>query len=106
LVQVVSLERPLPHVLSDVRRELAAIDPALVLYQPRMLTDITGNGVSQERFALMVIGAYAALALSLAAVGIYGVLSYAVSRRRRELGIRIALGAQQRWVRTMVVRDG
>jgi putative ABC transport system permease protein len=106
LIQVVALDRPLPALLTDVRRELASIDPALVLYQPRMLTDIIGNGIAQDRFALMVIGAYAVVALSLAAVGIYGVLSYAVSRRRRELGIRIALGAQRGWVRGMVVRDG
>jgi putative ABC transport system permease protein len=106
LIQVVSVERPLPTLLTDIRRELASLDPALVLYQPRRLTDIVGNGIAQDRFALMVIGAYAVLALSLAAVGIYGVLSYAVSRRRRELGIRIALGAQHRWVRGMVVRDG
>jgi predicted permease len=106
LIQVVAVERPVPTLLADVRRELAAIDPALVLYQPRMLTDVIGRGVAQERFALMVIGAYALLALALAAVGIYGVLSYAVSRRRRELGIRLALGAQTSSIRALVVRDG
>jgi putative ABC transport system permease protein len=106
LVHMVALERPMPGLMSHVRRELAAIDPALVLYQPQMLSDVIGAGVAQERFALFVIGSYATLALTLAAIGMYGVLSYTVGSRRREIGIRVALGAQRGSVRGLVVRDG
>jgi putative ABC transport system permease protein len=117
LTQVVALERDSradarigpddgSSILTDARRELAQIDPALVLYEPQMLDDVIGVGVAQERFALLLIASFAVLALVLAAVGLYGVLSYSVSRRSREMGIRMALGATAGSVRSMVVRDG
>ena len=112
LTEVVASDRPADTLLganaliNDVRRELRALDPALVLYQPRMLTEVIGRGIAQERFAMLVVTAYAALALTLAAVGLYGLLSYMVGRRQREIGIRLALGAQTGSVRALVVREG
>jgi predicted permease len=106
LTQVVALDRDLPSLLGDARRELSRIDPALVLYEPRMLEDVIGGGIAQERFALLLVASFALLALVLAAVGIYGVLSYSVSRRSHEMGIRMALGAPAGAVQSMIVRDG
>jgi predicted permease len=106
LVQVVALDGSSAGVLDEIRRELAAIDPALVLYRARTLRDAIGGGLAQERFAMFVVGLFAALAVTLAAIGLYGVLSYAVTRRQREIGIRLALGASPAAVRRLIVRDG
>jgi putative ABC transport system permease protein len=106
LTQVVALDRHARPPLGEIRRELAAIDPALVLYEPRMLDDVIGGSVAQERFALLLVAAFAILALVLAGVGVYGVLSYSVTRRSREMAIRMALGAPAGAVRSLIVRDG
>jgi putative ABC transport system permease protein len=106
LTTVVASTRPANALLDDVRRELRALDPALVLHQPRLLTDVIGRSIAQERFAMLMVAAYALLALTLAAVGLFGLLSYMVGMRQREIGIRLALGAPTRSVGSLVVREG
>jgi ABC-type antimicrobial peptide transport system permease subunit len=70
------------------------------------MNDLISESVSPQRFNMLLLGSFAGLALVLAAVGIYSVLSYAVRRRLREIGIRIALGATHKDVVRMVVADG
>jgi predicted permease len=106
LTQVVALASAQPGFLDIARRELAAVDPALVLYEPRPLAEIIGRDVAQERFAMLLLTAFAGLAILLAGVGIYGVLAYSVSRRRPEIGIRMALGARNGDVQRMILNQG
>ncbi len=106
LTTVVALNRPAAGLLDDIRRELRALDPALVLHQPRLLSEVVGRSIAQERFAMLALGLYALLAVVLAAVGLYGLLSYMVGTRQREIGIRLALGAQISSVRSLVIREG
>jgi ABC-type antimicrobial peptide transport system permease subunit len=93
-------------LVSAVRRELQALDPSIPLYQVQTMEDVLSADTATERFSMTLQLVFAAVALSLSAVGLYGVLSFAVTRRTAEIGIRIALGAQQSGVRRMVIRQG
>lgn len=92
--------------LPEVRRVVAEADPLLVVHGPSTLAEIVGGGRGRERFAFLLTTAFAALALTLALLGLYGVLSHVVRRRRREIGIRLALGADVRGVAGTVVAQG
>jgi ABC-type antimicrobial peptide transport system permease subunit len=80
------------------------MDPELVVHRPMPLADVVGRGVARERFALVLVGSFASVALLLAVLGLYGVLTYTVRQRTQEIGIRVALGATAAQVRALVLK--
>jgi predicted lysophospholipase L1 biosynthesis ABC-type transport system permease subunit len=94
-----ALERP-------VREALAGVDPRLAPYDFTTIDSMTENSYVQDRFAALLVGLFGALGLVLSALGLYGLLSFQVAQRTRELGVRAALGARSGDILSLVFRDG
>jgi ABC-type antimicrobial peptide transport system permease subunit len=91
------------QMAETVRAEARRIDKNLPIYDMRTMSTLRSQAVSTRRFVLLIVAAFGALALGLAAIGVYGVMSLIVSERTREVGVRLALGAEPSQLLAMIV---
>lgn len=96
-----------PHSLvSEVRAQIAAIDPEQPVTGIQTIDELLDSSRAQPRFTMLLLGAFSATALVLAVVGIYGVLAYSVTQRQQEMGVRLALGATRENILRLIVGQG
>jgi putative ABC transport system permease protein len=100
---IVRTALPAAAIVPDIRRIVAALDPQVPVHGAKTMTAMFASGMAPPRFLTVVMSSFAAIGLLLTATGLYGLLSYAVSRRRREIGVRVALGATRRSIVAMIL---